>query len=178
MALVTAQSLSPAEWNARLMVVMGVSGCGKSSVGQGLADALGGHFHDGDSYHPAANIEKMSRGEPLTDADRWPWLESLARGLAAEAGIAIGGCSALRRAYRDRIRATAGEPVLFIHLAGSKELIWSRMAVRKDHFMPVSLLDSQFATLETPQPDEPVLSVDIAAPVPDLVKAIAAALGR
>lgn len=176
MGLVTARNLTPAERTARLMVVMGVSGCGKSSVGQGLADLLGGRFLDGDAYHPAANIAKMSRGEPLTDADRWPWLETLARALAAEPGIAIGGCSALRRAYRDRIRATAGAPVLFIHLAGSKELIWSRMSVRTDHFMPVSLLDSQFATLETPGTDEPVLSVDISAPVPDLIAAIAAAI--
>lgn len=178
MGLVTAHTLTPAERTARLMVVMGVSGCGKSSVGQGLADALGGRFLDGDSYHPATNIEKMSRGEPLTDADRWPWLETLVRALAARPGIAIGGCSALKRVYRDRIRATAGEPVLFIHLAGTRELIWSRMSVRKDHFMPVSLLDSQFATLETPGADEPVLSVDISAPVPDLVAALAATLAR
>ena len=143
MGLVTARNLDPATRAARLMVVMGVSGCGKSSVGALLAERLGGTFHDGDSYHPAANIEKMSRGEPLTDADRWPWLESLARGLVGDPGIAIGGCSALKRAYRERIRVTAGAPVLFIHLAGTKELIWSRMSVRKDHFMPCLLYTSR-----------------------------------
>jgi len=159
---------------ARLVVVMGVAGSGKSSVGATLAGLMGGEFLDGDSYHPAANIEKMSRGAALTDDDRWPWLESLARAMADRPGFVVGGCSALRRAYRDRIAATAGEPVLFVHLAGSKELIWQRMSARKNHFMPVALLDSQFATLEVPAADENALSV----PITGSVEAIAADIAR
>lgn len=162
----------------RLMVVMGVSGCGKSSTGEGLAAALGGVFLDGDAYHPAENIAKMSRGEALGDADRWPWLDRLARAMAERPGIVIGGCSALKRAYRARITEAAGEPVLFLHLAGSRDLIWSRMAARRNHFMPVALLDSQFATLEPPGPDELALSIDITPPVPQVVAEIAGILGR
>ena len=158
----------------RLIIVMGVAGSGKSSVGEALARRLGGVFLDGDSYHPAANIEKMSRGEALTDADRWPWLESLARAMAEREGVVIGGCSALRRAYRDRITATAGEPVLFAHLAGSKELIWQRMSARKNHFMPISLLESQFATLERPAVDENAIEVPIDGSVTDIAAEIAA----
>jgi len=155
------------------LIVMGVSGSGKSSVGTGLAAALGGHFLDGDAFHPPASIAKMRRGEALTDADRWPWLDSLAKTMAQTPGIVIGGCSALRRIYRDRIIAAAGEPVLFLHLAGPKDLIWQRMAARTDHFMPVSLLDSQFATLEPPGPDEPALCVDIAPPLAEVVTRLA-----
>ena len=160
----------------RLIVVMGVAGSGKSSVGEALARHLGGVFLDGDSYHPASNIEKMSRGEALTDADRWPWLESLARAMAEREGIVIGGCSALKRAYRDRITRTAGEPVLFAHLAGSKELIWQRMSARKNHFMPISLLESQFATLERPAPDEHAVDIPITGTIEDIAAEIAARL--
>ena len=158
----------------RLIVVMGVAGSGKSSVGEALARHLGGVFLDGDSYHPASNIEKMSRGEALTDADRWPWLESLACAMAEREGIVIGGCSALKRAYRDHITRTAGEPVLFAHLAGSKDLIWQRMSARKNHFMPISLLESQFATLERPSGDERAIEVPIDGSVADIVADIAA----
>ncbi len=146
------------------IVVMGVSGCGKSSVGAALSGALGIPYRDGDDLHPAVNVAKMRAGEALTDADRWPWLDRVAQELARLAPVIV-GCSALRRAYRDRIRAGAGGPVLFVHLAGSREVIAARMAARSGHFMPASLLDSQFATLEPPGPDEAAITVDINQPL-------------
>ena len=146
------------------IVVMGVSGCGKSSVGAALSQALGIPYRDGDDLHPAVNVAKMRAGEALTDADRWPWLERVAQDLARLAPVIV-GCSALRRVYRDRIRAGAGGPVLFVHLAGSREVIAARMAARSGHFMPASLLDSQFATLEPPGPDEAAITVDINQPL-------------
>lgn len=155
------------------IIVMGVSGCGKSVVGAGIAAGLGIGFVDGDDLHPAANVAKMSRGEPLDDADRAPWLDRVGAELAA-AGALVIACSALKRAYRDRIRAAAGGPVTFVHLAGDKALIAGRMAARSDHFMPMSLLDSQFAALEPPGPEEAAVSVDIAPPTDQV---IAAALG-
>ena len=153
------------------IVVMGVSGCGKSSVGAALSQALGIPYRDGDDLHPAVNVAKMRAGEALTDADRWPWLDRVAQDLARLAPVIV-GCSALRRAYRDRIRAGAGGPVLFVHLAGSREVIAARMAARSGHFMPASLLDSQFATLEPPGPDEAAITVDIAQPLDRLVAEI------
>ncbi|WP_374395898.1 gluconokinase [Tabrizicola sp.] len=146
------------------IVVMGVSGCGKSSVGAALSQALGIPYRDGDDLHPAVNVARMRAGEALTDADRWPWLERVAQDLARLAPVIV-GCSALRRVYRDRIRAGAGGPVLFVHLAGSREVIAARMAARSGHFMPASLLDSQFATLEPPGPDEAAITVDINQPL-------------
>lgn len=153
------------------IVVMGVSGCGKSSVGAALSQALGIPYRDGDDLHPAVNVAKMRAGEALTDADRWPWLDRVAQDLARLAPVIV-GCSALRRAYRDRIRAGAGGPVLFVHLAGSREVIAARMAARSGHFMPASLLDSQFATLEPPGPDEAAITVDIDQPMDRLVAEI------
>lgn len=143
----------------RLMVVMGVSGCGKSTVGSLLAQTLDAKFLDADDCHPQANIEKMKRGDPLDDADRLPWLTSFAQQLAGHDGRAVGACSALKRCYRERITAMAGEQVLFIHLDGSRALIGGRMSRRTGHFMPHSLLDSQFSTLEPPQPDEPAIVI-------------------
>jgi gluconokinase len=145
------------------MVVMGVSGCGKTTVGKALAIRLDATFSDGDDLHPKTNIAKMSRGEPLGDDDRWPWLTLVGRALSGE-GIRIAGCSALKRAYRDQIRRAAGGPVTFIHLAGTQAVIAARMAARKDHFMPPSLLASQFATLEPPGPDEDAVTVNIDQP--------------
>lgn len=145
----------------RRIVLMGVAGCGKSAVGAALAARLGATYLDGDDLHPPANIEKMSRGEPLTDEDRWPWLTLVGHKLASPGGILILGCSALKRRYRDHIRAAAGEPVTFIHLSGSRELIAARMAARSGHFMPASLIDSQFAALEPPAADENAIIVDI-----------------
>lgn len=152
------------------IIVMGVSGCGKTSVGQALAERLGFGFVDADDLHPAANVEKMRAGQPLTDDDRWPWLDRVGQILANEAPVIV-ACSALTRRYRDRIRAACGAPVRFIHLSGSRDLIAARMAARTDHYMPVSLLDSQFATLEAPGPDE-ALTIAIDAPVAALVERI------
>ena len=150
------------------IVIMGVSGCGKSSVGAALSGALGIPYRDGDDLHPPANVAKMRAGEALTDADRWPWLDRVAGELARLAPVIV-GCSALRRSYRDRIRAGAGGPVCFVHLAGSREVISARMAARSGHFMPTSLLGSQFATLEPPGPDEAAMTIDIDQPMERLV---------
>lgn len=156
------------------LVIMGVSGCGKSSVGQALADRLGIPYRDGDDLHPAANVAKMRAGTPLTDDDRWPWLDRVAQVLAREAPVIV-GCSALRRAYRDRLRGGAGGPVRFVHLAGSREVIAARMALRRGHYMPLTLLDSQFAALEPPGPDE-ALTIDINQPLPALIDSLLSTL--
>ncbi|MBX2882067.1 MAG: gluconokinase [Granulosicoccus sp.] len=161
----------------RLYVVMGVAGSGKSSIGTAIANAVGGTYIDGDDYHPAANIEKMSRGDPLGDDDRWPWLETVAKELQAIEGIALIGCSALKKTYRDLIRKACKEPVTFIFLSGSKDLIASRMASREGHFMPTTLLDSQFSTLEVPTTEELVLTVDIDATPESIVKRVIEQLG-
>ena len=142
-------------------VVMGVSGCGKSSVGRALARETGLAFIDGDDLHPPANIAKMSAGVPLEDADRAPWLVAVGRALAeAEGPVAI-GCSALKRRYRDLIRGEAGE-VHFLHLAAPKAVLAKRVAARKGHFMPPALLDSQYAALEPLEADEAGVVIDIA----------------
>ena len=157
---------------ARIIIVMGVSSSGKSTVGQSIARRLHVPFLDGDGYHPPANVEKMRSGIPLVDEDRWPWLQSLAEALhdAANAkDAAVGACSALRRAYRDYLVKQAGEPILFVYLEGTKDVIAARMAKRQHEYMPASLLDSQFATLEVPDPSiENVLVV----PVTDSVERI------
>jgi gluconokinase len=156
------------------VVIMGVSGCGKSSVGEGLAARLGIPYHDGDDLHPPANVEKMRTGVPLSDGDRWPWLDRVAEVLAKDAPVIV-GCSALRRVYRDRLRAGAGGPVRFIHLTGSRDLIAGRMAARTGHYMPPSLLDSQFAALEAPGPNE-ALAIDIDQPLGAIISAAAEGL--
>ena len=144
----------------RRLVIMGVSGCGKSSVGAGLATRLRLNYRDGDDLHPPENVAKMRAGMPLTDGDRWPWLDRVGQVLLAEAPVIV-GCSALKRAYRDRIRTAAGGPVTFVHLAGSQEVIAARMALRQGHYMPLSLLDSQFAALEPPAAEEAItVSID------------------
>jgi gluconokinase len=155
---------------------MGVAGSGKSAVGAALAARLGAAYVDGDDLHPRQNIEKMSRGEPLTDEDRWPWLALVGRRLAEPDGILIVGCSALKRRYRDLIRKEAHAPVTFVHLSGSKELIAARVATRTGHFMPASLLDSQFAALEPPGDDEDAITVDIDKPLEHIVEVIVASL--
>lgn len=142
---------------SRIIIVMGVSSSGKSSAGQAIARQLHVPFLDGDGYHPPANVEKMRAGIPLVDEDRWPWLERLAVALhdaADKKGAIVGACSALKRAYRDYLIEKAGEPILFVHLHGSKEVIGERIARRQHEFMPASLLDSQFATLEPPDPEQ------------------------
>lgn len=156
------------------IIVMGVSGSGKSTVGARLAGVLGWDFRDGDAFHPPANVEKMRSGAPLTDADRWPWLDAIAShvaGLERTGGHVVIACSALKRVYRDRLRA-AGSRLRFVYLAGDFSLIDTRMAARLDHFMPPSLLRSQFATLEPPEADEHAMTVSIAADPDAIVQAI------
>jgi len=144
-----------------LVVVMGVSGSGKSTVGAALGQRLRVPFADADDFHPPANIKKMSAGIPLDDSDRWPWLEAIGEWLAAhdEKGGVI-SCSALKRRYRDHIRHHAHR-VQFLHLEGSRDVIAARQASRPGHFMPASLLTSQFATLEPLAPDEHGLVIDV-----------------
>jgi gluconokinase len=155
------------------VVLMGVAGSGKTSVGLALQDRMGIPYRDGDDLHPAENVEKMRAGVPLTDEDRWPWLDRVAEALRRDAPLIV-GCSALKRIYRDRLRAGAGE-VQFVHLAGSRDLIAARMAERKGHYMPLSLLDSQFAALEAPGPEEGA-TVQIDQPLDALTDTIAALL--
>jgi carbohydrate kinase (thermoresistant glucokinase family) len=155
---------------------MGVSAAGKSTVGRTLADALGVPFADADDLHSDANRAKMAAGTPLTDDDRWPWLDAVGEHLRAahDTGLVM-ACSALRRAYRDRIRSVAPE-VVFVHLDGTRELLAARIAARTDHFMPSTLLESQLATLEPLEPDEAGLVMDVGMPVVDLVDGVAARL--
>lgn len=161
---------------ARIIIVMGVSSSGKSAVGAALGRRLHAPFLDGDGYHPPANKEKMRAGIPLVDEDRWPWLETLAKALAEAAdqkGVAVGACSALKRAYRDYLIEKAGEPVLFVFLDGDIEVIRKRIEARQHEFMSPKLLDSQFATLERPADDENVLRVDVADPVETIATKVA-----
>ena len=144
-----------------LLVVMGVSGSGKSTVGAALAQRLRVPFADADDLHPAANIAKMSAGQSLDDRDRWPWLETIGAWLHAhERTGGVMSCSALKRRYRDQLRHHA-PGVTFVHLDGSHEVIAARQASRPGHFMPASLLHSQFATLEPLAPDERGVVIDV-----------------
>lgn len=145
-----------------VLVVMGVSGCGKSTVAALLAKHLGWDLQEGDDLHPQANVARMAAGQPLTDQDRWPWLDRVAAWVREHTAAGRPGiitCSALKRAYRDVLR---GEDVLFVHLAGDREQLSRRLATRADHYMPASLLDSQLADLEPPGLDEQAVTVPIA----------------
>lgn len=155
---------------APVIVVMGVSAVGKSSVASALAAALRVPFVDADDLHPPANIAKMGRGEPLDDDDRAPWLDAVAQRLAGADGGIVVACSALRRRYRDRLRAGAPE-VVFLHLTGSDELLAARATARTDHFMPPALLRSQLDTLEPLAADEPGVTIDVTPPLPQIVMA-------
>ncbi len=159
-----------------VIVLMGVSGSGKTAVGVRLAAALGAEFAEGDDYHPPANVAKMKSGVPLDDADRQPWLETLAReiGRWLEAGQdMVLACSALKQGYRDILKG--GRPgVRFVYLCGSESLIRARLAARHGHFMPASLLASQFAALEEPAD---AITVAIDRPPDEIVASILAALG-
>lgn len=153
------------------IVVMGVSGSGKSTVGAALAAALGVAFVDGDALHPPANIAKMAAGIPLDDADRAPWLDAVGATLAHGAvpdGIVV-ACSALRRVYRDRLRQLAPS-TLFLSLQGTRDLLAQRIGGRQGHFMPAALLDSQLAAFEPPQPDERAIVIDVSVPVEEIVR--------
>ena len=156
------------------LVVMGVSGCGKTAAGAALAKALGARFIEGDRLHPPENVERMARGEPLTDELRAGWLEAVGQALrAAVLGDegAVAACSALKRIYRDRLKRS--EPsIVFIHLVISREEAFRRVANRRGHYMPASLVDSQFATLEPPGADENVFSVSAERPVEEIVMAV------
>jgi carbohydrate kinase (thermoresistant glucokinase family) len=157
-----------------VLVVMGVAGAGKTTVGELIAARLGWPFVDGDDLHPAANIEKMRGGQPLTDADRAPWLAAIGAWIDARAGASEPGviaCSALKRAYRDTLRR--GRPqVRIVYLRGSQAQIAERLAHRSGHFWPAKLLASQFADLEEPGPDEEPIVVDIAETPEAVAKAV------
>jgi gluconokinase len=159
-----------------IFIVMGVSGCGKTTVGAALARALGVPFIEGDDYHPPENVRRMAAGIPLTDPDRAGWLRALADRVheASDAGMSlVMSCSALKRSYRDVLR-TGSPDVRFIFLDGPQSLIAKRLADRRGHYMPASLLDSQFATLEPPLADENVWVCDIDQPPDDIVAALVA----
>lgn len=161
------------------IVVMGVSGSGKTTVAQLLAERVGALFAEADEFHPQANIDKMSAGHPLDDADRAPWLADIAAWLneRTNAGeLAVVACSCLKRAYRDVLRVT-GPGVRFVHLAGPQNLVAERVHTRTGHFMPPELLDSQYADLEPLGDDEAGVTLDVSIPVGTLAGQAAAALG-
>jgi gluconokinase len=170
----------PANNRPMVVVVMGVSGSGKTTVASLLAEALGWHFQEGDKLHPPENVEKMSAGIPLTDADRLPWLHKIAQIIddwrsRAESGVIT--CSALKRSYRDIIIGDRPD-VRLAYLKGSPGLIRQRMAQRHGHFMPPALLDSQFSTLEEPSPDENPIIVDIGGQPEEIAREIACRLRK
>lgn len=162
------------------IVVMGVSGCGKSTIAPRLAERLHWHFGDADSFHPQSNIDKMRTGTPLTDADREPWLRAIAdwmERIRGSGGCAVIACSALKRSYRD-ILVNGRRDILFVYLEGAFELIEQRLTARLGHFMPTAMLASQFAALEVPLADEPVMAVPITAPPDEIVLSIMTKLAR
>jgi gluconokinase len=160
-----------------VLLLMGAAGSGKTTIGQMLSRRLGWEFRDGDSFHPPANIAKMSAGIPLDDEDRWPWLRAIRNWIddvSASGRHGIVASSALKRAYREVLAGTSGEAVALVFLKGSKDLIAGRMAKRRDHFMPPALLDSQFAILEEPGPDERPIIVSIEPSPEEIVRAVLA----
>ena len=163
-----------------LVVVMGVSGSGKTVVGSALAEALGGRFAEGDRFHPAENIRRMSAGLPLRDEDRWGWLDAIATEISEaerRGETLVVSCSALKRIYRDRLRL-ASRNLRFVYLELGRDIAAARVAARKGHFMPASLIDSQFAALEPPVPDESPLTLDAAEDPAKLVVFAATAISQ
>ena len=158
------------------VVVMGVAGCGKSTVGQMLAGRLGWAFAEADDFHSAANVAKMASGTPLRDEDRRPWLESIRTWIDDTAGDSVVTCSALRRSYRDILRGAQAN-VRFLHLNGTQEALAARMAARADHFMPTSLLASQLATLEPLESDENGVVIEIGSTPEEIVTSAIKVLG-
>lgn len=166
----TSRSGQGAQGARPLVVVMGVSGSGKTTVGEELARRLDVPFAEGDDFHEQRNVDRMQAGVPLDDADRWPWLAAIAAWLADHAvGGGVATCSALRRAYRDVLRSKAPD-VVFLHLAGEEAVIRRRLEQRTGHFMPPDLLRSQFQALEPLEDDEPGIVVDLAASVDEIVE--------
>ena len=162
------------------VVVMGVSGAGKSTVGRLIAARLDCPFRDADSFHPLANIQKMSRGEPLTDDDRWPWLQAIAAWIAehrAAATTCVVTCSALKRHYRDLVTDNQRADVRLVYLKGDFELIEARLKARKGHFMPPGLLRSQFDALEEPRADEDAITVSVDATPEEIADRVIERLG-
>jgi gluconokinase len=159
------------------IVVMGVSGSGKSTVGAALAQRLRVPFADADDFHPAANIVKMTAGQPLDDDDRYPWLEAIGEWLAEHPHGGVMSCSALKREYRDQLRRHC-PAVEFVHLSGSPEVIAARQASRPGHFMPAALMASQFATLEPLQPDERGVTIDVAQDIDSIIASYLARAGE
>jgi gluconokinase len=158
------------------VVVMGVAGTGKTTIGPLVAARLGVPYAEGDDFHPAANVAKMSAGVPLDDEDRRPWLDAIGAWAHRRAGLGgVVSSSALKRSYRDRLRAAA-PGLVFLHLTGDRALIEQRMAERKGHFMPAALLDSQYATLQPLGPDEAGVAVDVSGTPEDIAERAAAAL--
>ena len=157
-----------------VVVVMGVSGSGKTTIAERLAIAMGWPLLEGDAFHPPANVAKMASGTPLTDEDRWPWLRAIATAIdecRSRGANAVVACSALRRAYRDILIGERPD-VRLVYLKGSRALIAERLAARKGHFMPPALLESQFRTLEEPGPDENPITVEIGVQPDDVVQTI------
>ncbi len=160
------------------MLVLGVAGSGKTTVGAMLAGKLGWQYADADDFHPVANVEKMAAGHPLTDADRWPWLQAMAAWIDVQIAAgqpAVVSCSALKRAYRDVMRRPE---VQMVYLHGSPDLIAARLTSRQGHFFKREMLDSQFATLQEPEPDEHVITVSIDGTPLQVVDAILAQLTK
>ncbi|WP_173512504.1 gluconokinase [Sinorhizobium psoraleae] len=160
------------------IVVMGVSGSGKSSVGERIAEAYDYPFIEGDALHPPENIRKMSEGIPLTDHDRWPWLEAIGRLLAETPGPVVVACSALKLSYREKLREGAPKRLAFVHLHGAEAVLAERMQHRTGHFMPTSLLKTQLATLEDPTGEANTVTIDIDQPLDAIVEEAFAALGK
>lgn len=151
------------------IIVMGVSGSGKSTVGEKLAEALNLPFLEGDSLHPKSNVDKMASGIPLQDEDRWPWLDKIGERMAvAEQGLIV-SCSSLKKSYRDRLRAAVGGQLAFVFLDGSFEVLHEHMGHRTGHFMPVTMLESQLATLESPVGEPLVFRADVVDPIEKIV---------
>ncbi len=162
-----------------VLVVMGVSGCGKTTVATLLAERLNWPFEEGDALHPPSNVEKMKSGHPLDDNDRAPWLEKIADWVGQRldaGGSGLVTCSALKRSYRDTINRR-GSGVVFVYLHGSHQTIAARLMARHGHFMPTSLLDSQFADLQEPTADEPAISVDAGPTPPEIAQTVIDSLG-
>lgn len=158
------------------VIVMGVSGSGKSTIGVLLAQHLGWLFKDADDFHPPANVAKMSRGEALNDEDRAPWLAAIGQFIDSNENVVV-TCSALKRRYRDNLKGTR-QNGLIVYLEGSEELIFNRMQSRKGHFMPLSLLKTQFLALEPPQNDEAILRVSIDNDPQEIARIISSHLHR